>query len=183
VDIQALESQIAELKAEVEALKKRIAADKLTIAVFSGELDKVYTAFVIAAGAAAMGMEVVMYFTLWAIPALRDENKTAADQEGAGKILGADLPRGAGELKLSENSPGGIDTAAFKAMMEKNNVPSLEQMISMAAELGIRIYLSDKSTQWLGFRRDEFIDYPGLDFAGVATFLHEAGNSKVQLVI
>jgi len=183
VNIQELEFQIAELKTEVEALKKGIAADKLTIGVLSGELDKVYTAFVLATGAVAMGMEVVMYFTFWALSALRDENKAVADKQGMEKILGANLPRGAGEVMLAETNIGGIDTAAFKALMEKNNAPSLEQMISMAAELGVRIYLSDKSTEWLGFRRDEFIDYPGLDFAGVATFLHEAQNSKVQLFI
>jgi peroxiredoxin family protein len=35
----------------------------------------------------------------------------------------------------------------------------------------------------MGFKREEFIDYKGMDFAGVATFLQEAQNSKVQLFI
>jgi peroxiredoxin family protein len=35
----------------------------------------------------------------------------------------------------------------------------------------------------MGFSRDEFIDYNGLGFAGVATFLSEAQNAKVQLFI
>ncbi len=183
MDIQALESQVAELRSEIEALKKNAPADKITIGVLSGELDKVYTAFVLATGAVAMGMEVVMYFTFWALAALRDKNKVVEDKDGVEKILGANLPRGAGEVKLAENNLGGIDTAAFLELMEKSNIPSLEQMISMAAEFGVRIYLSDKSTELLGFERDEFIDYPGLDYAGVATFLHEAKNSRVQLFI
>ena len=183
MDIQNIESQLAELKSQVDSLRQDVAEDKVTIAVFSGELDKLMSAFTIAIGAVAMGMEVVMYFTFWAIPALRDRNKALENKERTEKILGANLPLGAGELKLAEPNPGGIDTTAFKALMEKNNIPSLEQMMFMAAELGVRIYLSDKSTEWLGFRRDEFIDYPGLDFAGVATFLHEAKNSRVQLII
>jgi peroxiredoxin family protein len=35
----------------------------------------------------------------------------------------------------------------------------------------------------MGFSRDEFIDYNDLGFAGVATFLAEAQNAKVQLFI
>jgi peroxiredoxin family protein len=35
----------------------------------------------------------------------------------------------------------------------------------------------------MGFTREEFIDYKGLGFAGVATYLQEAQNSKVQLFI
>jgi len=35
----------------------------------------------------------------------------------------------------------------------------------------------------MGFKHEEMIDYQGLSFAGVATFLEEAQDSKVQLFI
>jgi peroxiredoxin family protein len=35
----------------------------------------------------------------------------------------------------------------------------------------------------MGFSREEFVDYKHMGFAGVATFLAEAQNSKVQLFI
>ncbi len=183
MDIQELESKVENLKAEIDDLKKGIVANKMTISVISGELDKIYSAFVLATGGVAMGMEVVMYFTFWALAAMRDKNKVVQDKEEVEKMLGINLPRDAEEVGLAKTNIGGIDTAAFKALMEKSNIPSLKQMISMAAELGVRIYLSDKSTEMLGFTHDEFIDYPGLDFAGVGTFLNEAKNSKVQLFI
>jgi peroxiredoxin family protein len=183
MDIKNIESQLAELKSQVDSLKQDVAEDKVTIAVFSGELDKLMSAFTIAIGAVAMGMEVVMYFTFWAIPVLRSQKKVTADKERIEKILGANLPRGVGDVKLSKMNPGGIDTSGLKLLMEKKNILSLEQMLSMAAEMGVRIYVSDKSTELLGFRREEFIDYPGLEYAGVATFLHEAQSSRVQLFI
>jgi peroxiredoxin family protein len=127
-----------------------------------------------------MGMEVVMYFTFWSIPALLDKNKAP---DGTGKILGANLAKSADEMELAQSAPGGIDTAALKAVMAKINMPSLAEMISLAEELGVRIYVSDKSTELLGFERDAFIDYEGLSFAGVATFLAEARKSKIQLFI
>ena len=65
MDMQNLEVQFDELKSQVEALNKKSAENKLSMIVFSGDLDKVLAAFVIATGAVAMGMEVVMFFTFW----------------------------------------------------------------------------------------------------------------------
>ncbi len=180
MDIAGLQSQINALKADVEALKKEALENKVSIALLSGELDKVISAFVIASGAVAMGMEVVMYFTFWSIPALLDKNKVPED---AGEFLGAGLPKGADDMELARLAPGGIDTRALKAVLDKINMPSLAEMISLAEELGVRIYVSDKSCEILGFSREAFIDYEGLSFAGVATFLAEARNSRIQLFI
>ena len=75
MDMQNIETQLEELKAQVEAVSKKTAENKLAMVVFSGELDKVLAAFVIATGAVAMGMDVVMFFTFWGTPVLRDKNK------------------------------------------------------------------------------------------------------------
>ena len=63
------------------------------------------------------------------------------------------------------------------------NVASLEEMLDLAEELGVRIYVCEMSMDLMGFKREEIIDYKHLGFAGVATFLQEAANSKVQLFI
>jgi hypothetical protein len=73
--LEQMESQIVELRQQIEALNKKAPSNKLSMVVFSGDLDKVLAAFVIATGAAAMGLEVVMFFTFWATPVLRDKNK------------------------------------------------------------------------------------------------------------
>ena len=49
--------------------------DKISMIVFSGDLDKLLASFIIATGSVAMGMEAVMFFTFWGTPALRDKNK------------------------------------------------------------------------------------------------------------
>jgi len=60
--------------------------------VFSGDLDRILVAFVIDKGAAAMGMDVVMFFTFWGTPVLRDNKKWDAGKNFMGKIFGAMLP-------------------------------------------------------------------------------------------
>jgi len=60
--VDDLARQVADLRRQVENIKPG-ADDRVSIIVFSGDLDKVLAAFVIATGAVAMGMEAVMFFT------------------------------------------------------------------------------------------------------------------------
>lgn len=178
-----VEEQIAQMRAQLEAMSGRTPENKLALVVFSGDLDKVLAAFVIATGAVAMGLEVVMFFTFWATPVLRDKNKSAGGKDLMGTMFGQMLPKGAGAVKLSKMNMGGMGTAMMKSLMQKKNVASLEQMIEVAGELGVRIYVCEMSMDLMGFKREEMIDYPGLGFAGVAKFLEEAMNSRIQLFI
>jgi peroxiredoxin family protein len=183
MDMQNIENQLGDLQSQIEALGKKTAENKLAMIVFSGDLDKVLASFVIATGAVAMGMEVVMFFTFWGTPVLRDKKKNVGGKDLMGKMFGTMLPKGTSDVKLSKMNMGGMGTTMMKSLMKKKNVASLEEMISLAEELGVRIYVCEMSMDLMGFKREEFIDYEGMDFAGVATFLQEAQNSKVQLFI
>jgi peroxiredoxin family protein len=170
MDMQNLEMKVDELKEQVDALCKQTAENKLSMVVFSGDLDKVLAAFVIATGSVAMGMDVVMFFTFWGTPVLRDKKKKVGGKDVMGKMFGAMLPSGTGDVKLSNMNMGGMGTAMMKSLMKKKNVASLEEMLSLAEELGVRIYVCEMSMDLMGFKREEFIDYKDLGFAGVATF-------------
>ena len=183
MDMQNIENQIEELKSRLDAVDKKTAENKLAMIVFSGDLDKALAAFIIATGAVAMGMEVVMFFTFWGTPILRDAKKSAGGRDLMGKMFGAMLPKGTGAVKLSKMNMGGMGTAMMKSLMTKKNVASLDEMIALAEELGVKIYVCEMSMDLMGFKPEEFIDYKDLGYAGVATFLAEAQNSKVQLFL
>ncbi len=181
--MEAMQEKFEEFQAQIDALKNKTPDNKLSMIVFSGDLDKVLASFVIASGAVAMGMDVVMFFTFWGTPVLRDKNKSVGGKDFMGKMFGAMLPKGTGAVKLSNMNMAGMGTAMMKSLMQKKNVASLEQMLEMAEELGVRIYVCEMSMDLMGFKREEMIEYKHLGFAGVATFLEEAQNSKVQLFI
>jgi peroxiredoxin family protein len=181
--MQEIETQLAELKNRLEALEGKTVDNKLSMVVFSGDLDKVLAAFVIATGAVAMGMEVVMFFTFWGTPVLRDKNKSVGGKDVMGKMFGTMLPKGTGGVKLSKMNMGGVGTAMMKSLMKKKNVASLEEMLELAGELGVGIVVCEMSMDLMGFTREEMIDYPELTFGGVAKFMEEAGSSRVQLFI
>ena len=77
--LRAFDAELAELRARVAELQTASALvpkaqgqeDKLSLIVFSGTLDRLIAAFVLATGAAAMGMQVSMFFTFWATAGLR----------------------------------------------------------------------------------------------------------------
>jgi hypothetical protein len=77
VVMENVEAQIEALQSQIAAMEKRIPSNKISMIVFSGDMDKVLAAFVIATGAVAMGMDVVMFFTFWGTPILRDKTKKA----------------------------------------------------------------------------------------------------------
>jgi peroxiredoxin family protein len=177
------EKQLAELKSKVEALASDQPENKISMIVFSGDLDKALAAFVIATGAVAMGMEVVMFFTFWGTPLLRDKLKKVGGKDMMGAMFGAMLPKGTGQVKLSKMNMAGMGTAMMKSLMKKKNVASLEKMLEMAGELGVKIFVCEMSMDLMGFKREEMISYPDMTYCGVAKFLEEAMHSKVQLFI
>ena len=178
-----VEEKIEALKLQLDSMQTKSTENKLAMVVFSGDLDKVLAALVIATGAVAMGMETVMFFTFWGTPVLRDKNKTVGGKDIMGNMFGAMLPKGAGDVKLSQMNMGGMGTAMMKSLMKKKNVASLEEMFALAEELGVRMVICEMSMDLMGFKREEMINYQNLEFGGVAKFLEEAGTSKVQLFI
>ncbi|HEY3266602.1 MAG TPA: DsrE/DsrF/DrsH-like family protein [Armatimonadota bacterium] len=182
--MQDLQRQVCDLQAQMDEIKaSSLPEDKLSMVVFSGDLDRLLAAFIIATGAAAMFDEVVMFFTFWATPALRDPKKTPPAKDLMARMFGWMLPKGAGKLKLSNMHMAGLGTGMMKGLMKKKNVLSLEQLIQQAADSGVKIYVCQMSMDLMGFSKDELIDYPGLKLAGVGKFLGEAGTSKSTLFI
>ena len=177
-----LEKQLQELKERVGKLETGT-KDQLSMVVFSGDLDKILAALIISTGAAAYDMKVKLFFTFWAISALRDPKKTGKGKNLMEKMFGMMLPRGAGKTKLSNMNMCGIGTSMIKGIMKKHKVASLPEMFKTAGELGIEINICEMSMNLMGFKKEEMIDYPGMTVCGVATFLSDAQESKIQLFI
>ena len=176
-----VEKQLAALMEQAE--NRPGPKKKLSMVVFSGDLDKHIASMIIATGAAAMGMEVVLFYTFWGTAALRDPKKRVKGKNLIEKMFGMMLPRGRDRTKLSQMHMAGAGTAMIKAIMKKKNVASLGEMFEIAGQLGVKIIICEMSMDLMGFRIEEMIDYPGLSIGGVATFLADAGESSVQLFI
>jgi len=184
-----METGIENIQAQIEELKARIAflessrKDCLSIAVISGDLDRILATMIIALAAAAMDTKVKLFFSFWSLAALRDPQKKAKNKDFISKMFGVMLPKGKNKLPLSRMNMAGMGPAMIKYLMKKQNVLSLDEMFRQAEELGIEITVCEMSMNLMGFKKEELIDYKHLRFAGAATFVSEANESTMQLFI
>ncbi len=156
--------------------------DQKTFVVFSGDLDKVLAAFVIANGALAMGAKVTMFFTFWGLNALRRRPAPAVRGKGLlDRMFGAMMPCGPDRLKLSQMNMGGVGTALMKHVMRTKRVESLPGLMKAAQDAGARLVACTMSMDVMGIRREELV--PQVELGGVATFLAESDRSNATLFI
>ncbi len=153
-----------------------------TLVVFSGELDKVMAAFVIANGAIAMGGKATLFFTFWGLNALRkDPAPTVRGKGFMDKMFGWMLPRGANKLPLSNMHMAGMGTKMMKDRMAAKNLPNLPGLMQSAIDSGARLVACTMSMEAMGITEDELID--GVELGGVAEFLGAAAETKTNLFI
>ncbi len=131
-ELESINVQLAELPG---------AKKKLSLIVFSGDLDKHIASMIIATGAAAMGMEVVMFYTFWGTAALRDSGKSVKGKNILEKMFGIMLPKGRNKTTLSKMHMAGMGTAMIRGLMKKKNVASLDEMFDIAGALGVKIVI------------------------------------------
>lgn len=178
-----MEKKVAALQTQVETLQANAPKDQLSLVVFSGDLDRVLAAFILAVGASAMYERVVMFFTFWGISALRDQKKRVKKEDLMAKMFSRMLPAGAQGLALSKMNMLGLGTTMMKALMRSKKVLSLEDLMKAAADFGVEIVVCEMSMNLMGFSLDEMIDYPNVSLGGAAKYLQEAADSKVSLFL
>jgi peroxiredoxin family protein len=155
--------------------------NKLSMVVFSGDMDKVLAALIIATGAAASGMEVVMFFTFWGLKAI--EKPGAYTGKGVfGRMLGIMNRGGLNAIGPSRLNMGGMGRWMFKLMMKQKGVTSLPEMYDMAVELGVKMLPCQMSMDVMEIDPKLFMDNVEPP-VGVAAYLEHAAESKVNLFI
>lgn len=155
--------------------------EKTTIVLFSGELDKAIAAFIIANGAAAYDHEVTIFFTFWGLNTMRKDEVVKTNKGLLEKAFGWMMPRGANKLGLSKMNMLGMGPKMIKHVIKKHNALTLPQLIELAQEQGVKLVACTMTMDLLGLQEEELID--GMEYAGVAAYLGDATNARVNLFI
>ena len=156
--------------------------DKVTIVLLSGEMDKAMAAFIIATGAAAMGMQVTMFFTFWGLNVIRKPGASSTAKDFLRKAFGILNKGGADTLPLSKFNFGGMGTTMMKKVMKDNRMPGVPELIETALDLDVKLIACTTTLGLLGISKETLID--GIDqLAGVSTYLVEAKDGAINLFI
>jgi peroxiredoxin family protein len=136
---------------------------KATLIVHSGDLDKVYSAFIIGLGALSMGMDVSMFFTFWGLMRLKKGQLEKAP--------------------LSKMNMFGLGRWVVRRKMKQAGVASLERMLTDFVELGGKILACDMTMEIMGIKKEDLRDDVISDYCAVGTYIEEAKNSDITLFI
>ncbi|MBS7619024.1 DsrE/DsrF/DrsH-like family protein [Candidatus Bathyarchaeota archaeon] len=134
---------------------------KMALIVYSGTIDKLLSVLILSSAAISMDFEVHMYFTFWGLTLLK---KGEMDKSG--------LPS---DYKHLENQ--------LKEKLKQMKYPAPYEMLRRLKESGkLKIYACTPTMEMFGITKNDLI--PEVDtFAGAATFLDVAEDSKISMMI
>jgi len=156
--------------------------EKMTLVVFSGDLDRALSAFMIATTGASMGMEVTMFFTFWGLNIIKKNEGGIKSQGLMRKMLNLINRGGSRRLNLSKFHMFGLGTWMMKRLMKEINMPSIDELITMANQMGVKLVACTNTCGVMGLAEDALRSEVE-SMAGAAYFLEEARDSKVTLFI
>jgi tRNA 2-thiouridine synthesizing protein A len=156
--------------------------DKLTLVVFSDDLDKVMASMIIANGALAMGKPVSLFFTFWGLDVLRRENAPARDKPMMDRMFSSMLPSGVDHLNsISKMDMHGLGAKMIRKVMHDKGVETPGHLLQSLVDGGAQMIACQMSMDVMGIHQSELID--GVEIGGVAAFLGEASESGTTLFI
>ena len=139
-------------------------------------------AFIIATGAAAMGMQVTVFFTFWGLFPLVKEDVRITGYDAMTKALAGMNPPGFKKAKLSKLNMGGSGAWMMRKVAEKNKLLPPEDLFDICKEMGVNLWPCQMTMDLLGIAPDQMVDGLG-EPVGAATALQKMAKSDIQLFI
>ncbi len=155
----------------------------LAIIVSKGTLDWAYPPFILATTAAAMDMDVTLFFTFYGLGLLKKDLDLEVSPLGnpAMKMPMAGMHLGMPNLLAALPGVTAGATAMMKNMIEKKGVAKIEELRDIALESGVKLVACQMTMDLFEFRKEDMID--GISLGGAATYLEEAVKADVNLFI
>ncbi len=170
-----------EMEGKLAELRERTVDDAATIIVFSGDLDKVLAAFVLATGAAAAGLRTSMFFTFWGLSALKKKGGAGGSKNIMERMFALMTPSSSESLGTSKMNYFGMGAVMLRKMMKDKQIATLEELMALAREMDVKFIACTMSMDAMGVSQAELLD--GLTYGGVATYMADAVRSRVTLFI
>ncbi len=136
--------------------------ERMSLIVFSGTVDKLMAASILATGAAAMGMDVEVFLTTWGLEAFRKGNykvnaKVSKEYEEYGPVM--------------------------MQQMAAKRVPTWMENFIGAKEIGeVHVFACSMTMELFDMKLDDLEPIVD-DVTGVATFVERAKDGQVTLFI
>lgn len=158
-------------------------AKSMSMIVTKGSLDWAYPPFILSTTAAAMGLDVTMFFTFYGLPLLLKKLDLQLSTLGNPAMKMPMMGTHMGMPNIVSALPG-VDRAAstmMKNLMNKKGVASIEDLRDAAIESEVRMIACQMTMDLFEYSLDDMIEGPEL--GGAATYMETATQSDINLFI
>lgn len=158
-------------------------AKSMSIIVTKGTLDWAYPPFILGTTAAAMGVNVSMFFTFYGLQLLKKDLDLQISPLGKPDMA---MPMMGMHMKMPNlvaMLPGvnAMATTMMKNLIAKKGVASIPDLRTAAVESDIEMIACQMTLDLFEFQKSDLID--GIKLGGAATYMEKALKSDINLFI
>ncbi len=151
---------------------------KMTIIASKGSLDMAYPPLILATTAAAMDLDVTIFFTFYGLQIIKKEN---ADKLKISPLGNPAMPMSIPNLIATLPSMEAVATSMMKNLFKKHGVATVGQLLELAKESGVKLIACQMTMDVMGIPQSDIIE--GVEFGGAATWMDVAADSQVNLFV
>ncbi len=140
-------------------------------------MDMAYPPLMLATTAAAMGMDVHLYFTFWGMNMI---TKKTIDSLKISPVGNPALPM----PNILGMIPGmsSMVTSMMKKKMQKMKMPTIREMMATAKEGGVKFHACSPSMSMMGLKKEDLVPEVD-DIIGATTYLDLASDDAITLFV
>lgn len=155
-------------------------AKKMTIIASKGSLDMAYPPLILATTAAAMDVDVTIFFTFYGLEIVKKDNTEKLKVSPLGNPA---MPMPVPIPTLVASMPGmeAMATSMMKSMFKKHGVATVGQLLELAKESGVKLIACQMTMDVMGYKKSDIID--GVEFGGAATWMDVAADAQINLFV
>ena len=158
-------------------------AKSMSIIVTKGSLDWAYPPFILGTTAAAMDVDVTMFFTFYGLPLLKKKLDLKFTPLGNAAM---EMPMMGGHIAMPNMigmlpGVGNMAGKMMKNLMKKKGVASIEDLREAAIESDVRIIACQMTLDLFEYVVKDMID--GVELGGAATYMETALKADINLFI
>jgi peroxiredoxin family protein len=174
--------EVAEAPVPAPADEGEVKTKDFLIISYSGELEKVWAAMILASTSGAMGVRTRVFVTFWGLQVFVKDSKRITGENWMQKMMSGMQRPGISHRKLSKMNFLGMGPWMMGRLARQNGVASPKELLEAAQALGVEFIPCQMTMDMFGLKPEDMIEGMG-EPAGAATVIGMLTDNSVPLFI